>query len=168
MLNKGKFMPVSNIQMVQANEFLGGLKSTSINDYIEQMRQQYSTIKGNIDLVQKAVQIRAVHDFVTELMQHYQLVNIQSYDTLFRMEKAQPTPLQALSYVYADIVADLHLSKGDIDLFAVTVDFYMQSLNLKKVVKIKSKVDHATHETIMGIWDKCLNKYIPQQSALTA
>lgn len=157
-------MSVSKIVVVQSGQFLDGFKPTSLNHYIDNVREQYSKIKGFQHIDMKAVQIRAVFDFISELMQTFRVVSVQSYETLFRMESIEATPLQVLSYTYADIVGQLHLAYED-KLIAIQVDHYYKFFELEKIVKLSSEVDEEIKNKIMGIWEKCLNKYIPNRTS---
>lgn len=160
-------MSVSNIKVVAKDEYLDGFKPTSLNAYVDNVRKQFGPLISADALEMKIVQIRAVHDFIFELMQSFTVVNVKSYETLYRLFEAEPTPLQVLSYTYADIVADLHIQMGD-ELAAICIDHHFKALELESVVRVTSKMDSEVKTKIMNIWEKCLNKYIPSRTSTAA
>lgn len=151
-------MSTSQIQSVQTNQYLEGFQVATINQYIDRVREQYAAIKGFEHIEAKVVHIRAVFDFIVELMQNFRVVSVQTYDTLYRMDNIEPTALQVLSYTYADTVGQLHIAHEG-QVFAVLIDHYYKFLEVEKMVRLVSKVDQETQIKITGIWEQCLNKY---------
>lgn len=160
-------MSSSRIETVQQDQYFEGFKPTSLNAYLDEVRSQFGHIISSEHLEMKLVQIRAVHDFIAELMQSFRVVNVKSYETLYRFAEVEATPLQVLGYVYADIIADLHVPV-DGELIAICIDFHQKFNDLEEVVRVTSKMDEAVKTQITNIWEKCLNKYIPNRSAALA